>query len=55
MLRVGAWFSKQNWPSRVIDIFAITSDGLSVGLHGQLLEICWEPMHILIKSMKVEL
>jgi hypothetical protein len=51
MLCICAWFTKKDWSSSVIDIFTITSDGLSVGLHRQLLKICWESMHVLIKSV----
>jgi hypothetical protein len=50
VLSVGSWLSEQDWASCVVDVFAVTGDGLAVGLHGELLEIGREAMHILVES-----
>jgi hypothetical protein len=50
VLCVGCWFSEKDWTCGVVDVFSITSDGLAVGLHGELLEIGWETVHVLIES-----
>lgn len=50
VLCVGGRLTKQNGASRVLDVVAAASNGLSVGLHGQLLEVGGEPVHVLIEA-----
>src|ERR1700722_978464 len=48
MLAVGTRLSPKNWPSIVIDLHAIERDMLAVALHGELLEIRWKSLQILL-------
>src|SRR2546430_7584286 len=48
MLRVGTRFAEQNGACCVVDIFAIAGDCLSVGLHGELLEVSRKTVHVLV-------
>ena len=43
VLSVGSWFPKEDWTSGVLDeVVGGARDRLSIGLHGELLEISWE-------------
>jgi hypothetical protein len=50
VLGIGAWFAKEDGSRRVVHILAVTSDGLSIGFHGKLLEISREAVHVLIET-----
>jgi hypothetical protein len=50
VLGVGSRLAEENGPSSVLDVISTAGDGLSVGLHGQLLEVSGEPMEILIEA-----
>jgi hypothetical protein len=50
VLSIGARLAKEDWASSVANVFAVTSDGLAIRLHRQLLEVSWEAVHILVKS-----
>jgi hypothetical protein len=52
VLSVRSWLTKQDRTSGVLDILATAGDCLSVGLHGQLLEVCRKPVEILIKTTR---
>ena len=54
MLCIGARLPEENWASRIVNIFAIAGDGFSIRLHGELLKICGEAVHILVKTVKNE-
>ena len=51
MLGVRGWFTEQDWSSSVLHILSTTSNGLSVRFHGQLLEVCGEPVEVLIEAI----
>lgn len=50
MLCVGGWLSEKDWACGVLDVLSSTGNCLSVGLHGELLEVCWEAVEVLIES-----
>jgi hypothetical protein len=50
VLCIGARLAKEDWSSRVVDVFAVSSNGLTVGFHRKLLKICWEAVHVLVES-----
>ena len=50
VLSVGGWLTEQNGTGCVLDIVAAAGDGLSVRLHGQLLEVGGEPVHVLVEA-----
>ena len=54
VLRVGCWFTEENWTSRILDHLVVAGHSLSVGLHGQLLEVSWETVEVLVESTKDE-
>lgn len=51
MLSICCWLSEEYWTGSVLCWGAITGNCLSVGLHGQLLEVGREAVHVLIKSV----
>jgi hypothetical protein len=51
MLGISGGLAEENGPSGVLDVFTTSSDGLSVGLHGQLLEIGGESMKVLVEAV----
>lgn len=51
VLSVCGWLSEKNWSGGVVDHLSLTVDGLTVGLHGQLLEVSWEAVEVLVKSI----
>jgi len=50
VLSIGGWFPEQDSPSSVIYDTTITGDGLSIRLHGQLLEVSREAVEVLVES-----
>lgn len=48
VLGVGGWLTKQDGTSGVLDVVAAAGDGLAVGLHGELLEVGREAVHVLV-------
>jgi len=55
MLGIGGRFTKKDWPSSIVHVFPSAGDGLSVRLHGELLEVCRESVKVLVKSAKLQL
>ena len=49
MLGVGRRLAEKNRPCGVLDVIAGSSNGFAVGLHGQLLQIGREAVHVLIE------
>jgi hypothetical protein len=50
VLRVGRGLTKQNGSGGVLDVVSAASDGLSVRLHGQLLQVSREPVEVLVET-----
>lgn len=50
VLGVRCRFAEENRTGRVLDIVARARDGLAVRFHGQLLEVSWETVQVLVKS-----
>lgn len=49
MLGVGGWLTEEDWASGVVDVLAVAGNGLTVGFHGQLLEVSWESVEVLVE------
>lgn len=47
MLSISSWFPPHNRPSGILHFLARASHILPIALHVTLLEVGWEPMHIL--------
>ena len=50
VLGVGGGLAEKDGTSGVLYVVAATSDGLSVGLHGKLLEVCGETVQVLVEG-----
>ena len=50
VLRVGGRLTEQDGSSGVLDVFTSAGDGLSVALHGQLLQVGGEAVQVLIEG-----
>ena len=50
VLGVGRGLTEQDGSRGVLDVVAAAGDGLSVRLHGQLLEVGGEPVHVLVEA-----
>ena len=50
VLSIGSWFPEQDSSSSVIYDTTITSNRLSIRLHGQLLEVSREAVKVLVES-----
>jgi hypothetical protein len=48
MLAVGPWFSPDDRPGRMIDLYAIAANGFAVAFHVGLLEVSREAMQMLV-------
>src|ERR1700733_785785 len=48
MLAVGSRFAPIDWPGGIVNLGAIERNVLAVALHGQLLQIGWEPLEVLL-------
>lgn len=55
MLGVGAWLAEEDGTGRVPDGVSGAGYGLSVRLHGQLLEVGSKAVEVLIKSVSVQI
>jgi hypothetical protein len=51
VLGVGSRLAEKDGSGSIFDVVATAGNGLSVGLHGQLLEVSWEPVKILIEAV----
>jgi len=49
VLCIGGWLAEEDWTGSVVDHFALAVNRLAVGLHGELLEVSWEAMQVLVK------
>ncbi|KAH3666176.1 hypothetical protein OGAPHI_004365 [Ogataea philodendri] len=49
MLGVGGWFSKHHDSGLVVDKLGVLCNRLTIGFHGQLLQVSWESVQVLIK------
>lgn len=52
MLGVCGRLAEEDGTCCVFDIVAVTSDGLAIGLHGELLEVGREAVEVLVESVK---
>jgi hypothetical protein len=50
VLGVSCRLTEDNWPCGVLDVVSATGDCLSVGLHGQLLQVSGEPVEVLVEA-----
>jgi hypothetical protein len=50
VLGVGCWLAEEDWASSVVDHLALTVDGLTVRLHGELLKVSREAVEVLVES-----
>lgn len=50
VLGIGGGLSEQNRSGGILYVLAAASNGFTVGLHGQLLEVCWEPVEVLVEA-----
>jgi len=50
VLSIGSRLTEQDGTGRVFDVVATAGDCLSVRLHGQLLEVSREPVHVLVEA-----
>jgi hypothetical protein len=50
VLSVGGRLAEQDGSSGVLNIVSTACDGLSIGLHGQLLEVRGKPVEILVEA-----
>jgi hypothetical protein len=53
VLGVGGRLAKENGSGGVLDVVSAACDGLSVRLHGQLLEVSREPVEVLVEAVKL--
>jgi hypothetical protein len=51
VLSVGSWLTEQDGSGGVLNVVSTTSDGLSVRLHRQLLEVSREPVEVLVEAV----
>jgi hypothetical protein len=51
VLSVGRWLTEEDGSGGVLDVISTASDGLSIRLHGQLLEVSREPVEVLIEAV----
>jgi hypothetical protein len=51
VLGIGGRLAEKNGSGSVLDVVTTAGDGLSVRLHGQLLEVSWEPVKILVETI----
>ena len=52
MLRIRRGLSEYYWTSAVFDVVAAARNCFAIGLHGKLLEVRREAMHVLIESIE---
>jgi hypothetical protein len=50
VLRVGCGLTEEDGSGGVLDVVSTASDGLSVRLHGQLLQVSREPVKVLVET-----
>jgi hypothetical protein len=50
VLGVGGRLAEENGASGVLDVVSAAGNGLTVGLHGQLLEVGGEPVEVLVEA-----
>lgn len=50
VLGVGGWLAEEDRAGRVLDVVTAAGDGLAVRLHGELLQVGGESVHVLVES-----
>ena len=50
VLCVGCGFTEEDWAGGIFHHLVIAGDGFSVGFHGELLEVGWEAVEVLVES-----
>ena len=55
VLSVGARLAEKDRASGILHVVAGSGNSLSVGLHGELLEVCREAVHVLVEAVKLSL